>query len=112
MKRLWIAAAMAVLLLVGCVWSVRAVSRTTDAIIAAVEANDLAAAWQQWDAAQPLLGALLMHNELDKTDRLFARVQQAAQSGLTGALALDRAELLTQLRALPELERPTLKNLF
>ena len=59
-----------------------------------------------------LLGALLLHSEIDQADRLFDRVLAAQQNGLTDEFSLDRAELLAQLRHLPEVQRPTLKNLF
>ena len=36
-----------------------------------------------WDAAQTLLGALLLHSEIDQADRLFDRVLAAQQNGLT-----------------------------
>ena len=74
--------------------------------------NRLNEARETWDAAQTLLGALLLHSEIDQADRLFDRVLAAQQNGLTDEFSLDRAELLAQLRHLPEVQRPTLKNLF
>lgn len=112
MKRLWVAAVLAVLLLGGSIWSAATVTEKTASIAAAVTAGDFATAQRQWDAVQPLFGALLVHDELDKTERLLARLRQAETDGMTDELSLDRAELLAQLHTLPELQRPSIKNLF
>ena len=92
MKRLLTAAVLCTVLILGSVWSVRAVDNTAQAVA--------------------LLGALLLHSEIDQADRLFDRVLAAQQNGLTDEFSLDRAELLAQLRHLPDVQRPTLKNLF
>ena len=111
MKRLLTAAVLCTVLILGSVWSVRVVDNTAQVALD-VENNRLNEARETWDAAQTLLGALLLHSEIDQADRLFDRVLAAQQNGLTDEFSLDRAELLAQLRHLPEVQRPTLKNLF
>ena len=112
MKRLLTAAVLCTVLILGSVWSVRVVDNTAQAVALDVENDRLNEARETWDAAQTLLGALLLHSEIDQADRLFDRVLAAQQNGLTDEFSLDRAELLAQLRHLPEVQRPTLKNLF
>ena len=77
----------------------------------ALYAGELDRARAIWEEAQPLLGALLPHEEIDETGLLFERLA-AAHDGTDDENLLDRAELLAQLRHLPEVQRPTLKNLF
>ena len=110
MKRLLAAAVLCAVLILGSVWSINAVQKTTQAVALDVENGRLTAARETWDSAQTMLGALLLHEELDQADRLFDRVLAAQDSGTD--TALDRAELLAQLRHLPELQKPSLKNLF
>ena len=110
MKRLLAAAVLCAVLILGSVWSVNAVQKTTQAVALDVENGRLTEARETWDSTQTLLGALLLHEELDQADRLFDRVLAAQDSGTD--TALDRAELLAQLRHLPELQKPSLKNLF
>lgn len=112
MRRVWMALALLALLVFGSWWSLRAVERTTADIAALIEAGELDAAHRRWDEAQTLLGSLLLHDELDTADRLFDRVLAAQDAGDAGNLALDRTELLSQLRHLPDLERPSLINLL
>ena len=111
MKRLLAAAVLCAVLILGSVWSVNAVQKTTQAVALDVENGRLTEARETWDSTQTLLGALLLHEELDQADRLFDRVLAAQDSGSMDT-ALDRAELLAQLRHLPELQKPSLKNLF
>ena len=111
MKRLLTAAVLCTVLILGSVWSVNAVQKTTQVVALDVENGRLTEARETWDSAQTMLGALLLHEELDQADRLFDRVLAAQDSGSMDT-ALDRAELLAQLRHLPELQKPSLKNLF
>ncbi len=111
MKRLLAAAVLCAVLILGSVWSMNAVQKTTQAVALDVENGRLTEARETWDSAQTMLGALLLHEELDQADRLFDRVLAAQDSGSMDT-ALDRAELLAQLRHLPELQKPSLKNLF
>lgn len=112
MKRLLTAAVLCTVLILGSVWSIKAVDNTAQTVALDVENDRLNEAQETWDAAQTLLGALLLHSEIDQADRLFDRVLAAQQNGLTDEFSLDRAELLAQLRHLPEVQRPTLKICF
>lgn len=112
MKRLVIALLLCGALIGGSIWSCRAVDTAVAQITAQIEAGDLPAAQAEWQRAQPLLGGLLQHTALEPIDRLFARVTAAQRHGADEAHSADRAELLTQLRSLPDMLRPTLKNLL
>ena len=102
MKRLIIALLLCGALIGGSVWSCRAVDTAVAQITTQIEAGDL----------QPLLGGLLQHTALEPIDRLFARITAAQRHGADEARITDRAELLAQLRSLPDMLRPTLKNLL
>ena len=65
MKRLLTAAVLCTVLILGSVWSVRAVDNTAQAVALDVENDRLNEARETWDAAQTLLGALLLHSEID-----------------------------------------------
>ena len=108
MQRLFLALSLFALLIWGSLWS----SRTVEAIVQDMESGRLEQAYEKWSAAQTLLGSLLLHEELDEVNRLFARVRTAQKEQITDDLLLDRTELLAQLRHLPDLEQPNLKNLF
>ena len=112
MKRLLTAAVLCTVLILGSVWSVRAVDNTAQAVALDVENDRLNEARETWDAAQTLLGALLLHSEIDQADRLFDRVLAAQQNGLTDEFSLDRAELLARLHHLPEMEKASLRNIL
>ena len=111
MRRLTAALVLLALLLTGCVWSRRSVEKVCTEAAEALYAGELNRARAIWEEAQPLLGALLPHEEIDETGLLFERLA-AAHDGTDDENLLDRAELLAQLRHLPEVQRPTLKNLF
>lgn len=112
MQRMFIAVALLAVLVAGCVWSDRALDRTVEEIAAAVETDDLETAYQKWTDAETLFGSLLLHDELDEADRLFERIRQAKTLGKDDELALCRAELLAQLRHLPDLDEPSVKNIL
>ena len=112
MKRLFAAAVLCAALILGSMWSVSAVDKTAQAVALDVENDRLTEARETWDSSQTMLGSLLLHDEIEQADRLFDRVLAAQQNGQPDELALDRAELLAQLRHLPDLQRPSLKNLF
>ena len=63
------------------------------------------------EEAQPLLGALLPHEEIDETGLLFERLA-AAHDGTDDENLLDRAELLARLHHLPEMEKASLRNIL
>ena len=54
----------------------------------------------------------LLHDEIDQAERLFQRVLTAEYIESTTDYRIDCSELLTQLHHLPDLQRPSLKNLF
>ena len=60
MKRLLTAAVLCTVLILGSVWSVRVVDNTAQAVALDVENDRLNEARETWDAAQTLLGALLL----------------------------------------------------
>ena len=110
MKRLIAAAVLCAALILGSVWSGCAVQRVSDTVVREVEDSRLDEAQRTWKSAQTLLGALLLHEEIEQADRLFDRVLAAQHSG--SAEQADRAELLAQLRHLPELQKPSLKKIL
>lgn len=111
MRRLTAALVLLALLLCGCVWSARSVERVCKNASDALRTGDLAAAHAIWEDAQPLLGALLPHEEIDETGLLFERLA-AAEADDGGERRLDRAELLARLGHLPEMEKATVRNIF
>ena len=102
MRRLTAALVLLALLLTGCVWSRRSVEKVC------TEADRARAIWEE---AQPLLGALLPHEEIDETGLLFERLA-AAHDGTGDENLLDRAELLARLHHLPEMEKASLRNIL
>ena len=61
MKRLLTAAVLCTVLILGSVWSVKAVDNTAQAVALDVENDRLHEARETWDAAQTLLGACLLY---------------------------------------------------
>lgn len=112
MQRIFAALFLCAALVFGSVWSLRVVEDTVDGIVREIEDGHLEQASRQWEAAQRLLGSLLLHDEIDQADRLFDRVLTAQAAGSETDYRIDCAELLTQLRHLPDLQRPSLQNLF
>ena len=104
MRRLTAALVLLALLLTGCVWSRRSVEKVCTEAAEALYAGELDRARAIWEEAQPLLGALLPHEEIDETGLLFERL---ADENL-----LDRAELLARLHHLPEMEKASLRNIL
>lgn len=111
MRRLTAALVLLALLLCGCVWSARSVEQVCKNASDALRTGDLAAAHAIWEDAQPLLGALLPHEEIDETGLLFERLA-AAEADNSDERRLDRAELLARLGHLPEMERANIRNVF
>lgn len=110
MNRLLIACVLSVVLLWGSIWSIRTVENTVSDIITQVENGQLEAAYNEWSAAEARFGALLLHHELDEIDLQFNRLQ--ATDPASPLFAPQKAELITQLRHLPESEKPNFKNLL
>nr|WP_297171204.1 DUF4363 family protein [uncultured Agathobaculum sp.] len=112
MQRIIFSLILCAALALGSVWSENAVDSAIGAIVTDIERGQFAQAHARWEDSQTLLGSLLLHTEVDQADRLFDRVLTAAANGRTDDLRLDCAELLAQLHHLPELQRPTLRNLL
>ena len=108
MRRLTAALVLLALLLTGCVWSRRSVEKVCTEAAEALHAGELDRARAIWEEAQPLLGALLPHDEIDL---LFERLA-AAHDGTGDENLLDRAELLARLHHLPEMEKASLRNIL
>lgn len=107
MKRFYAALVLSVVLVWGCMWSFSTVNRRVNEIAREAEAGRLESAYEKWKESENVFGALLVHDELDKVERLFARL--AAEKN---ACEPDKAELIAQLKSLPELEKPSIKNIF
>ena len=105
MRRLTAALVLLALLLTGCVWSRRSVEKVCTEAAEALHAGELDRARAIWEEAQPLLGALLPHEEIDETGLLFERLA-AAHDG-TGD-----ENLLARLHHLPEMEKASLRNIL
>ena len=78
MRRLTAALVLLALLLTGCVWSRRSVEKVCTEAAEALHAGELDRARAIWEEAQPLLGALLPHEEIDETGLLFERLAARA----------------------------------
>ena len=111
MRRLTTALVLLVLLLTGCVWSRRSVEKVCTEAAEALRAGELDRAHAIWEDAQPLLGALLPHEEIDETGLLFERLA-AANTGTEDENRFDRAELLARLHHLPEMEQASVRNIL
>lgn len=112
MQRLLIALAIFAALIWGSFWSSSIVQAKVSDIVENIESEQIDAAYDKWNAAQPLLGSLILHDELDNTSRLFERVSAAKKISAQDDYLLDRAELIAQLQHLPQLEKLSLKNLL
>lgn len=112
MQRLVIALVIFAALIWGSFWSSNTVKTTVSDMIQHIESDQIDAAYKKWNSAQSLLGSLLLHDELDSISRLFERVYTAQKIDAQDDYLLDRAELITQLQHLPQLENPSLKNLL
>ena len=112
MQRLIAAVLLLAALVGGSFWSCRAAQRVTDDISRELTQGQAETAYARWLDAQPLLGSLLPHDELDDATRLFERVLAAEAEQTADEGRLDRAELLTQLHHLPEMLAPSWKNVF
>jgi len=112
MNRLIAALVLCVLLIWGCIWSSSAVEQTVNDITADIEAGDLESAYSKWTEAENRFGALLIHDEIDKAELLFARTKAAEETGETEKAAIEQAELLAQIKSLPEMSKPLLKNIL
>ncbi len=112
MRRFFTALAITAVLILGSFWSFYTVDKTVNEITQNIESGKIEAAYSKWHEAETRFGALLLHEELDNVERLFSRIKASVASGETQNISAEKAELITQLKSLPELEKPSLKNLF
>ena len=116
MKRLLVACALLLGLIIGCFVEYTAVSRATDELSAAVSGQTDAVVLQmcfaRWNTHKRVLAALIRHNEIDQIENLYRRSIQAAQNNDLNETRLQVAELTGMLRHLSELEFPSWHNIF
>lgn len=110
MKRLCMAIVLFALEIGGCFWNTYTVEQDVNRMVATLQTGAVADAYRQWKQSDPKFGALMMHVDLENVERLFIRLQYAEVTSVD--YAMDFAELVGQLQQLPELSRPTLKNIF
>lgn len=126
MKRLMIALALLVLIIGLCAGTYFYVSHASDVLeqgVAAAQAQvrrdeiDAAHAgmngnYTAWRQRYHMLSALVRHNEIDDTERLYRRTLQALENGDKDEALIQLAELQALLLHLPEMEKPGLSNLL
>lgn len=126
MKRLCIAIALLAGMIWGCFLSYQTLDRTTAELAGQVAKTDAllsSGAWEEayaalqesyysWERRQPLLGALVRHNELDDIENLFLRAMQAMDNADENEYRLQSRELQGMLLHLPEMEQPVTQNIF
>lgn len=126
MKRLIVAICLLTALVFGCFFSYTNLDRMTgsladrvaaaDALLAAGDTDGTYAAFQEsyqlWRRRQQPLGALVRHDELDEIENLFLRAMQSLDDGELNEYRLHSRELQGMLRHIPEMEQPTIQNIF
>lgn len=126
MRRLIIAIVLMTLLIVSCFagyaaldsLSTEAARRVSvaDTLVSAEDfpgANTaLRDAYTFWRSKQPMLGAVVRHNELDDIENLFQRAMQSLEDRQVIEYRLHARELQSMLLHVPEMERPTIQNVF
>lgn len=126
MKRLLIAILLLILIVTGCFVSYNRLDllsqELADHILesdALLETGDRAGAdavlqetYHLWTDHISLLGALVRHNELDTIHNLFLRSMQAMDNHDNNEYYLQTRELHGMLLHIPEMERPSIQNIF
>lgn len=126
MKRMIVAVILLLVLVGGCFWGYQKLDLLSqevsnhvaqaDALLDAKDRDtayaDLLEAYQLWRSRQPLLGALVRHDELDEIENLFLRAVQSMHDGEWSAYRLHSRELQGMLAHIPEMERPSIQNIF
>ncbi|MCB6364827.1 DUF4363 family protein [Intestinibacillus massiliensis] len=65
-----------------------------------------------WSDHRSMLGALVRHNELDDIENLFLRTMQAMDNHDNNEYFLQSRELYGMLLHIPEMELPSIENIF
>lgn len=126
MKRLITALTLLAVIIAMGIFSYRYISRTVDMLAhtvtaarAELQAGSMDAAQQTmaqsyagWQQREGALRTIMRHNEIDEIERLYQRTLQALELGDTDEGLLTLAELLTLIGRLPQMEQPTLSNVF
>lgn len=126
MKRLIVSICLLTALVIGCFWSYGSLNRMTQSLADQVAAADklleagdengsyaaLQESYQLWRQRQQSLGALVRHNELDEIENLFLRAMQSLDDDELNEYRLHSRELQGMLRHIPEMELPTIQNIF
>ena len=125
-KPLWISASVLAILLAAGIANAAGIGRLTEACRVEVEAAQTAAASENWDAAEAALGRayecwehaqtyfhiVLIHEELDEAEALFAQLHSFAEYRDTSNFCVTAAELQTQLGLLSETQEISVKNVL
>lgn len=126
MRRLLIAILLLCLMITGCFVSYNRLDLLTqelaghvlevDALVQMENHAEADAILQEtyhlWSRNQSMLGALVRHNELDDVENLFLRAMQAMESRDDNEYFLQSRELYGMLLHIPEMELPTVQNIF
>lgn len=126
MKRGWLAAALLLVLCLGCGWALNAlherVARTNgciEAVQAALQQRDEAAAaqalttlQQQWQREKKLFYVLNGGLVCDPIEQSLGRMQAWLQEGEAGALSAELRTLATQLTQLAKTQSVSAENLL
>lgn len=126
MKRLIVAVVFLLVLISGCFGAYNALQRTTVQISSEVayadtlalhakyhDAHDaLQSAYALWKRHHTLLGALVRHNELDTIENLFLRTLQSLADHADTEYRMHSRELQGMLAHIPEMEFPSILNIF
>lgn len=126
MKRLLIAVALLIIIISGCVTAYIRLDLLTQELAdhilesnAFLETGDreesnaiLQETYNLWLGHRNMLGALVRHNELDTIQNLFLRALQAMDNRDDNEFYLQTRELHGMLLHIPEMERPSIGNIF
>lgn len=126
MKRLIVAIILMVVLIAGCFWGYSQLDTVTQEVADGVAVADqlladtqpeearsaLQNAYELWRLRQAMLGAVVRHDELDDIENLFQRAMQSLEDEDTAEYRLQSRELRSMLLHVPEMELPTIQNIF
>lgn len=126
MKRLTVAILIIAVLVFSCLFSYSGLSKLTQEVAenvsmadtalrnqgAQVATHKLEQAYSLWHTRQSTLGALVRHNELDDIENLFHRALQSLADNELSEYRMHSRELQAMLKHIPEMELPTIQNIF